>query len=52
VAGGFLSGKLKAEGDANETTLTIRHHKVDGEQVSEFAFPVVADPVTAENASE
>jgi alkaline phosphatase D len=52
VAGGFLSGQLKADGDANVSTLTIRHHKVDGEQVSEFAFPIAADPITAENASE
>lgn len=36
VAGGFLSGKLKP---GKNPTLTIRHHKVDGEKVSEFKFP-------------
>ena len=33
VAGGYISGHLKKK------SLTIRHHKVNGEQVSEFKFP-------------
>ena len=37
VEGGFLSGQLTHNGPAS--TLTIRHHKVTGEQVSEFVFP-------------
>ncbi|QDV82520.1 family 16 glycoside hydrolase [Planctomycetes bacterium TBK1r] len=40
VAGGFLSGELKYAGEEDEPRLTLRHHKVDGEAVSEFAFPV------------
>jgi alkaline phosphatase D len=37
VEGGFLSGQLTHNGPV--PTLTIRHHKVTGEQVSEFVFP-------------
>ncbi len=37
VAGGFLSGQLTYRDDGS--TLTLRHHKVTGEQVSEFVFP-------------
>ncbi len=38
VAGGFLSGEVsRASGDAR---LTLRHHKVDGSEVSRFDFPV------------
>ncbi|QDV44924.1 PhoD-like phosphatase [Stieleria neptunia] len=40
VAGGFLSGELQYTGDEKEPHLTLRHHKVDGETVSEFVFPV------------
>jgi len=36
VAGGFLSGTVKG---AKRPTLTLRHHKVTGETVSEFQFP-------------
>lgn len=37
VEGGFLTGQLSHS--ASTPTLTIRHHKVTGEQVSEFVFP-------------
>ena len=37
VAGGFLSGRLDYQGD--EPRLTLRHHTVNGKQVSEFEFP-------------
>ena len=39
VKGGFLSGELKYKGAEKKPRLTLRHHKVTGEQVSEFAFP-------------
>lgn len=39
VAGGFLSGQLTYGRDDSESpTLTLRHHKVSGEVVSEFNF--------------
>ena len=39
VAGGFLSGQLTyGRDDATSPTLTLRHHKVSGEVVSEFNF--------------
>ena len=41
VAGGFLSGRLTY--DQDDAKLTLRHHKVTGEQVSEFAFPQEAN---------
>lgn len=37
VAGGFLSGRLTY--DHGDAKLTLRHHKVTGEQVSKFEFP-------------
>ena len=37
VKGGFLSGQLEYD-DASKPRLTIRHHKVEGEVVSEFPF--------------
>ena len=37
VAGGFLSGQVQYKG--KESQLTLQHHKVDGEIVSEFKFP-------------
>jgi alkaline phosphatase D len=40
VKGGFLSGQLKYGDDSKESRLTLRHHKVTGEPVSEFRFPV------------
>lgn len=40
VKGGFLSGALQHEGVAREPRLTIKHHKVTGEAVSEFVFPM------------
>ncbi len=43
VKGGFLSGELKHADDTKLPKLTIRHHKVTGEQVSEFVFPVQAN---------
>lgn len=44
VAGGFLSGEL-TYGKKVESTLTLRHHKVTGEEVSRFEFPIPsADP--------
>ena len=39
VAGGFLSGQL-APSDENGKSLTLRHHTVTGETVSEFRFPI------------
>jgi alkaline phosphatase D len=42
VKGGFLSGQVSYT-DPGEPRLTIRHHKVDGEQVSEFEFPMPED---------
>lgn len=38
VAGGFLSGRLQYDDD-DQPQLTVRHHQVTGEQVSEFSFP-------------
>ena len=40
VAGGFLSGELVHAGPDQTATLTLRHHKVTGEQVSQFVFPM------------
>ncbi|WP_372721129.1 family 16 glycoside hydrolase [Novipirellula sp.] len=40
VAGGFLSGQVKAKGKDGKPELTLRHHEVNGKQVSEFRFPV------------
>ena len=37
VAGGFLSGEVTH--NAGEAKLTLRHHKVTGEEVSSFEFP-------------
>jgi len=39
VQGGFLSGALNHESPDALPTLTIRHHDVDGRQVSHFRFP-------------
>lgn len=39
VKGGFLSGQLEYKGDDKDAQLTIRHHKVTGQAVSEFHFP-------------
>lgn len=40
VAGGFLTGEV-VYGATDETpTLTLRHHKVTGEEVSQFVFPM------------
>ncbi|MEM9364692.1 MAG: family 16 glycoside hydrolase [Planctomycetota bacterium] len=39
VKGGFLSGQLQYVGKNKTPKLTIRHHKVTGEPVSEFIFP-------------
>jgi alkaline phosphatase D len=38
VEGGFLSGTL-SHSSPGHSTLTIRHHQVDGTQASEFVFP-------------
>ncbi|QEF99965.1 PhoD-like phosphatase [Stieleria maiorica] len=43
VAGGFLSGELNYTGEEKQPRLTLRHHKVDGETVSEFHFPIEGD---------
>ncbi len=43
VKGGFLSAELKHAEETDVPNLTIRHHKVTGEQVSEFIFPVEAE---------
>ncbi|GAA5511054.1 family 16 glycoside hydrolase [Novipirellula caenicola] len=40
VAGGFLSGQVKAKGKDGKPELTLRHHEVNGKRVSEFRFPV------------
>jgi alkaline phosphatase D len=40
VKGGFLSGQLKYVGEQPTPQLTIRHHRVDGSEVSEFVFPM------------
>lgn len=40
VKGGFLSGELEHVGKDKQPRLTLRHHKVTGEAVSEFVFPV------------
>ena len=40
VAGGFLSGELVYRGKDKQPRLTLRHHKVTGEEVSKFQFPV------------
>ena len=40
VKGGFLSGQLRYVGQAKTPKLTMRHHKTNGEQVSEFEFPI------------
>ena len=40
VAGGFLSGELVHSGSEQTPTLTLRHHKVTGEEVSRFEFPI------------
>jgi alkaline phosphatase D len=37
VKGGFLSGELKRSDD--QPQLTLRHHTVEGEEVSRFEFP-------------
>ena len=48
VAGGFLSGEL-VHADADQTpTLTLRHHKVTGEEVSCFTFPLKKEQVEDE----
>ena len=38
VAGGFLSGELVPKSANSAPKLTLRHHKVTGEIVSEFNF--------------
>ncbi len=40
VKGGFLSGQLKYVGEDSAPRLTLRHHRVDGSEVSEFNFPM------------
>jgi alkaline phosphatase D len=42
VKGGFLSGELRHLGEVRKPRLTIRHHAVSGEAVSEFEFPVAS----------
>jgi alkaline phosphatase D len=39
VAGGFLSGQVAHDGRDNQAKLTLRHHTVTGEPISEFVFP-------------
>ena len=47
VAGGFLSGDISYEREDDESNkspkLSLRHHKVTGEVVSEFTFPQAED---------
>ncbi len=45
VAGGFLSGEVVYGADGEEPSLVLRHHKVTGEDVSEFEFPM--EPLAA-----
>ena len=42
VAGGFLSGEIKYTDKKSQ--LTLRHRNVNGEAVSEFQFPMKAEP--------
>ena len=51
VAGGFLSGELVHAGPDQAPTLTLRHHKVTGEEVSRFEFPM-AEKKEAEEKEE
>lgn len=46
VKGGFLSGELTYRGKEKESELTIRHHSVTGEEVSEFVFPTAREEGT------
>ncbi|WP_186774691.1 family 16 glycoside hydrolase [Allorhodopirellula solitaria] len=50
VKGGFLSGELAYRDEDEPSTLTIRHHRVTGEKVSEFEFPT-SIPETANDDS-
>jgi alkaline phosphatase D len=43
VQGGFLSGQLTYTSPDGLPSLLIRHHTVDGEEVSRFRFPAEAD---------
>lgn len=40
VQGGFLSGQVSHAGPEMQPKLTLRHHTVTGEKLSEFTFPV------------
>lgn len=40
VAGGFMSGHVSHAGRGDDVSLTLRHHTVTGETVSEFVFPL------------
>ena len=40
VAGGFLTGEVVYEAADETPSLTLRHHKVTGEEVSRFVFPM------------
>jgi alkaline phosphatase D len=46
VAGGFLSGEIKYTNKKSQ--LTLHHHKVNGEVVSEFQFPIKTDKAEPE----
>lgn len=39
VQGGFLSGELSYTANGSAPKLTLRHHEVTGDKVSEFVFP-------------
>lgn len=52
VAGGFLSGDLVYRGKDKQPKLTLRHHKVTGEQVSEFSFPTKSETIEPEPESK
>ncbi|TWU01171.1 family 16 glycoside hydrolase [Stieleria varia] len=52
VAGGFLSGDLRYRGDEKAPTLTIRHHTVTGETLSEFVFPMDKPEADEDSSSE
>ena len=40
VAGGFLTGEVVYGAGDEDPSLTLRHHKVTGEEVSQFVFPM------------
>ena len=54
VAGGFLTGEVVYGAGDEDPSLTLRHHKVTGEEVSRFVFPMPEpeEPQVPEGASK